>query len=152
VKAAFLIGRIVLGGFYLFNGMNLIVSRAMMVPFAAAKGVPLPGVAIPVAGVFLLVAGLSLLLGWRPLVGIGAIVLFLIPVSFFMHPFWSESGAERLNDTVNFAKNMALLGAALMFAAIPRPWAASVGARAKEPAEPPVDLSARREPRRSAGG
>jgi len=153
MKTAFLIGRIVLGGFYLFNGMNLIISRAMMVPFAAAKGVPLPGLAIPLAGVFLLVAGLSLLLGWRPLIGIGAIVLFLVPVSIFMHPFWSEIGPERLNDTVNFAKNMALLGAALMFAAIPRPWVASVGAsRATESAEPPVDLSARREPRRSAGG
>ena len=153
MKAAFLIGRIILGGFYLFNGVNLIVSRAMVVPLAAAKGVPLPELAIPVAGVFLLIAGTSVLLGWKPLVGIGAVVLFLIPVSFFMHPFWSESGAERLNDTVNFAKNMALLAAALMLAAIPRPWTASVGAsRAKEADVPPVDLSARREPRRSVVG
>ena len=153
MKAAFLTGRIVLGGFYLFNGINLLLSRATMAGFVAARGVPLPQVAVPAAAVLLLVAGCSFLLGWRPLVGIAATVLFLIPVSFFMHPFWSESGAERLSDTVNFAKNMALLAAALMFAAIPRPWTASVEARREErPAAPPIEFYPRREPRRATGG
>ena len=49
---------------------------------------------------------------------------------------WSETGAARMNDTINFLKNVALLGAALMFAAIPRPWAASVDAGAKRTHEP----------------
>jgi putative oxidoreductase len=150
MKTAFLIGRIVVGGFYLFNGVNLVLSRAMVVPFAAAKGVPLPELAVPAAGALLLIGGLSILLGWKPVVGIGAIVLFLIPVSIYMHPFWSENGAQRLNDTVNFTKNLTLLASALMFAAIPRPWIAGVDASRGESI--PGDLTARREPRRATGG
>jgi putative oxidoreductase len=130
VKVAFLIGRIVVGFFYISNGVNLFLHRAMTVGYATARGVPYPALAVPVAAAFLVIGGVSLLLGWRPLVGISAIVLFLIPVTYFMHPFWSESGAERMNDTVNFMKNIALLGSALMLAAIPRPWVASVEAGA----------------------
>lgn len=145
MKASFLIGRLIVAGFYLFNGVNLLANSAKTAVYAAAKGVPFPGVAVPVAGAFLVVGGLSLLLGWKPAVGIGAIVLFLAPVTIYMHPFWSESGAERLNDTINFTKNVALLGSALMLAAIPRPWAASVDAgRSEESATLPEPRELRR--------
>jgi len=152
VKVAFLIGRIVVGLFYLSNCVNLFLHRAMTAGYAASKGVPYPAIAVPVAAAFLVVGGLSLLLGWRPSIGIGAIVLFLIPVTFYMHPFWKEAGAERLNDTINFTKNIALLGSALMFAAIPRPWAAGVESGSTRRDEIPVDLASSREERRSARG
>ncbi len=126
MKLAFIVGRILVGFFYLSSGINLFMHLPGMTGAAAAKGVPDPSLAVPVAAALLVLGGLSLLLGWRPLVGVGAIVLFLIPVTLLMHPFWSESGAEKLGDTINFMKNFALLGAALIFAAIPRPWAASV--------------------------
>ncbi len=151
MKTAFLTGRIIVAGFYLFNGANLLLNASKTAVYAAAKGVPFPGVAVPVAGAFLLVGGLSLLLGWKPSVGIGAIVLFLAPVTIYMHPFWSESGAERLNDLVNFTKNVALLGSALMLAAIPRPWAASVDAGSERGEQPPVEMAARREQRVARG-
>jgi uncharacterized membrane protein YphA (DoxX/SURF4 family) len=55
-------------------------------------------------------------------------VLFLVPVSFFMHAFWSDgTAATRTADMVNFTKNMALLGSSLMFLAIPEPWPYSLG-------------------------
>jgi uncharacterized membrane protein YphA (DoxX/SURF4 family) len=123
----------------------------MTVGYAAAKGVPFPEIAVPVAAAFLVVGGVSLLFGWRPAVGIGAIVLFLAPVTIYMHPFWSEAGTEKINDMVNFTKNVALLGSALMFAAIPRPWIASVDAASSRVEQPPAEMPARREQRRSAG-
>lgn len=138
MKAAFLIGRIVVGGFFLFNGVNQFLHLRAVAGAAAGKGVPLPDLAIPAAATLLLVGGLSLLLGWKPAVGIAAIVLFLTPVSLYMHPFWKEAGAARMADTVNFTKNMALLGAALMFAAIPRPWPASVESRATGSVPEPI--------------
>jgi len=58
----------------------------------------------------------------------GAIALFLVVVSPFMHNFWASSGMERVNEMVNFTKNMALLGSTLMFAAVPKPWPYSVEA------------------------
>ena len=153
MKVAFLIGRIVVSFFYISSGVNLFLQRARTVGFAASKGVPLPEIAVPIAAAFLVIGGLSLLLGWRPLVGIGTIVLFLVPVTFFMHPFWSESGAERLNDTANFMKNITLLGSALMLAAIPRPWVAGVerSRSTSRHREIPQDVSARREQRSARG-
>jgi putative oxidoreductase len=120
--AAFLIGRLIFGGFFFANGLNLLMSLGMSIHFAAAKGVPLPEVAVPIAGLLILFGGASILLGWQPELGITAIVLFLVPVTFFMHNFWAVTGAERMAEIANFTKNIALLGATLMYTAIPRPW------------------------------
>ena len=147
MKTAFLIGRIALGGFFLYNGVNQFVHRAMMAGFAASKGVPFPQLAIPAAGILLLIAGLSFLLGWKPVLGIAAITAFLIPVSIYMHNFWNETGAARSADMINFTKNMALLASAWMFAAIPRPWIAGVESR-----RPTTVLPAEYPPRRAATG
>lgn len=144
MKTAFLIGRIIVGAYFLYNGVSQFLHLGMMESAAAAKGVPLTPLAIPLAGLLLLVAGFSFLSGWKPAVGIAAIVLFLVPVSFSMHPFWREAGAQRMAGTVNFTKNMALLGAALMFAAIPRPWAASIAAGRRETEVPREPIPHRR--------
>ena len=151
MRTAFLTGRLVVAGFYLFSGANLLLHSAKTAVYAAAKGVPFPEVAVPVAGAFLLVGGLSLLFGWKPSVEIGAIVLFLAPVTIYMHPFWSETGAAQMNDMVNFTKNIALLGSALMLSAIPRPWVASVDASLEHGEQPPVEMAPRREQRSARG-
>ena len=79
------------------------------------------------AGILLLLGGLSILFGIYPYVGIVMLVAFLLPVSFMMHNFWTLADPQlRMADKVNFMKNMALLGAILMFLAIPLPWALSV--------------------------
>ena len=79
-------------------------------------------------GLLLAIAGVTLILGVFPRLGVAALVLFLVPVSFFMHAFWSDTNpAARMADMVNFTKNMALLGSSLMFLAIPEPWPYSLG-------------------------
>jgi hypothetical protein len=46
-----------------------------------------------------------------------------------MHDFWRiEDPNQRMNDMVNFAKNMALLGAALALMGVEEPWPASLPA------------------------
>ena len=125
---AFLVGRLIVGGYFIFNGLNHFLSYPMFVQAAASKGVPLPEIAIPVSGALLLFGGASILLGWLTDYGIAAIVLFLAVVSPYMHDFWAQSGMERMNQMINFTKNMALLGSTLIFAAVPKPWPYSVGA------------------------
>jgi uncharacterized membrane protein YphA (DoxX/SURF4 family) len=47
-----------------------------------------------------------------------------------MHNFWAiTDSAQRMADMINFTKNLALLGGALMMVAIPTPWPYSVDAR-----------------------
>ena len=130
MAGAFLIGRLIVGAFFIYHGVNHFLSLAMMAQFAAAKGVPLPEVAVAGAGLLILFGGTSILLGWRPELGVAAITVFLLGVSFPMHNFWAISDpAQRVNEMVNFTKNMALMGATLMLVAIPQPWPYSVEAR-----------------------
>jgi putative oxidoreductase len=55
-------------------------------------------------------------------------VPFLLGVSFQMHSFWKMDDAQMKQiDMINFTKNMALIGALLMFLLLPHPWPISLG-------------------------
>jgi uncharacterized membrane protein YphA (DoxX/SURF4 family) len=123
----FLIGRIIYGGFFVMSGIRHFTSLGQMAQYAASRGVPLPELAVIVTGLLLLAGGLSVLLGAWPAWGVLCLVVFLVPVTFIMHGFWADTDAQmRSMNQIQFYKNMALLGAALMLLEIPRPWRMSV--------------------------
>ena len=127
MKAAFLIGRLVFGGFFLYNGINHLRNRKSLAQYASGKGVPKAEAAVTATGILLAIGGTSLLLGVKPKSGAAAIIGFLAGVSPIMHDFWkAEDPNQRMNDMINFVKNMALLGAALAMMGIEEPWPASV--------------------------
>ena len=127
MKAPFLIGRIIFGGFFLYNGINHIVNRKQMAPYAGAKGVPEPEWAVMLSGIPILIGGASIALGIKPKIGAAAILAFLGGVSPIMHNFWaSEDPNQRQADMIHFAKNMALAGGAIALMGIEEPWEASV--------------------------
>jgi uncharacterized membrane protein YphA (DoxX/SURF4 family) len=69
-----------------------------------------------------------MLLGLYPVVGIILLIIFLLGVSFQMHNFWKVADAQMKQiDMINFTKNMALVGALLMFLPLPHPWPMSLG-------------------------
>ena len=123
----FLVGRILLGGYFLYNGINHLLALGSMAQYAGIKGVPAPELAVLGTGLLLLVAGASILLGLFPTVGIACAALFFIGVTPMMHNFWAVPPEQQMGEMVNFTKNVALLGATLMLAGIPEPWPASVG-------------------------
>ncbi len=87
----------------------------------------MPEAAVTVSGALLTLGGASILLGVKPKVGAAAIVGFLAGVSPVTHDFWRvEDPNQRMNDMINFGKNIALLGGALALMAIEEPWPASV--------------------------
>jgi len=124
---AFLIGRILVGLYYLFNAFNHFKSLDMMAGYAGSKGVPAPKLAVAGSGALLAIGGLSILTGFEPRLGVAAIVLFLVPVTLTMHQFWKvQDPTQKMGEQVNFMKNVALLGSTLMFLVIVRPWPYSV--------------------------
>jgi uncharacterized membrane protein YphA (DoxX/SURF4 family) len=127
MKAPFLIGRLLFGGFFLYNGINHLKQRKNLAMYAQSKGVPNPEIAVTLSAVPLLIGGTSLLLGIKPKLGALAILGFLAGVSPIMHDFWrNEDPNERMNNMVNFAKNAALAGGALALMGVDEPWEASV--------------------------
>jgi uncharacterized membrane protein YphA (DoxX/SURF4 family) len=127
MKILFLLGRILVGGFFVYSGIKHFMNLNAMTGYTKAAGVPLPEIAVAGTGLLLFVAGFSFLLGYQPLIGIAAAVLFLVPVTLMMHSFWNMEGAARASNLVNFTKNVALLGSVLMFLLIPRPWPLGLG-------------------------
>lgn len=127
MKAPFLIGRILFGGFFLYNGINHLRRRKDMANYTAAKGVPAPEAAVTASAIPLIVGGTSMLLGIKPKWGAMAILGFLAGVSPIMHDFWRhEDPTQRTNEMVNFAKNLALAGGALALMGVDEPWEGSV--------------------------
>ena len=129
MKAPFLIGRILFGGYFLYSGINHLKNREEMAPYAESKGVPKGNVAVALTGIPLIIGGASLLLGIKPKLGAIAILGFLAGVSPIMHDFWrQEDPNQRQNEMINFMKNAALAGGALALMGVEEPWEASVPA------------------------
>lgn len=119
-----LLGRLLLGGYFLHAGYSHFRHRKMMAGYAASKGVPLALPAILGTGILLAAGGLSVLTGYLPYVGLGLLAVFLVGVTPKMHDFWNVTDPmARMGERVNFLKNSALLGAVLMLTAIATPWA-----------------------------
>ena len=84
------------------------------VAYAAAAGVPVANVAVPLAGILALVGGLSVALGFHARLGALALLVFLVPVTLFMHKFWGIADPQQAQmQMINFMKNVALMGAAV---------------------------------------
>ena len=127
MKVAFLFGRLLFGGFFLYNGINHFLQHKTLSQYAGAKELPQPKVAVALSGIALLAGGASILLGIKPKLGALAIIAFLASVSPTMHDFWhAQDPNQRMNDMINFSKNLALLGGALALMAMREPWPASV--------------------------
>lgn len=120
-------GRLIFGSYFLYNGINHFLERKSLVEYARSKGVRIPDAAVAGSGLLILGGGLSILAGAFPKIGAAMISTFLIGVSPRMHAFWREQDPQRrMNEMVNFTKNMALVGASLVAAAHPEPWPWSV--------------------------
>lgn len=127
MKAAFLIGRAIFGGFFLYNGINHFKQQNGLAQYAGSKGIRNPEQAVLASGVLLAAGGASILLGVKPRLGTLAIIAFLASVSPAMHDFWNaRDSGEQQDKMIHFSKNMALLGAALALMGVEE-WPLSIG-------------------------
>lgn len=127
-RVLFVIGRIIVGVFYLYAGVDNIVNVGAKTGYIAAKGIPMPQVTIVLTALLLLIGGLSIITGYKTRIGVAAVVVFLLPVTILMHNFWTvEDPMTRMIEMHSFQSNMALMGSALMFLAIKTPWPFSLG-------------------------
>jgi putative oxidoreductase len=133
MRVPFLLGRLMFGGFFIMSGIDHFKHRKQMAEYAGAKKVPKPEIAVQATGAMLILGGTSILLGIKPKLGTLAVIGFLAGVSPVMHDFWNESAEQRMNDMINFTKNMALAGGAIALMGVEEPWPASVPVLAPKP-------------------
>lgn len=114
-QVLFWVGRILLGGFFLFNGLNHFIGLQNLSGYAASKGVPAPTLAVIVTGLLLAVGGLAILFGRYVQIGLWALVIFFVFVTPWMHGFWAvQDPQQRMVEMIMFLKNVALLGSVLL--------------------------------------
>ena len=126
--AALVIGRLIVGGVFLWAAVDNLLELDSKSGYAASKGVVAPTALVTIASLLLLAGSISILVGFRPPLGVAAIVLFLVPVTLMMHNFWALTGLEQILELHNFQGNVIMLGSAVMFLGIPRPWPFSIDA------------------------
>ena len=113
--AIYLLGRIIFGAYFVYSGFNHFKNEKNMTMYAKSKGVPSPRVAVLVGGALLILGGLGFILDMDVQLASLALLLFLVPTTFMMHAFWKVSDPmHKMSETINFTKNLALIGALLM--------------------------------------
>jgi putative oxidoreductase len=111
-----ILGRILFGGYFIFNGYNHLANSKMMIGYAQSKKVPMASIAVPVTGIMLIAGGLSFIFNFHAFSGALLLIIFIIPVTFIMHNFSKiQDPTQKMGEMVNFTKNLALLGALIMF-------------------------------------
>lgn len=116
----FILGRLLMGGYFVLSGFSHFKNHTMLTGYAASKGVPMSSYAVWLTGAMLVLGGLGIVFWLYVPIAILLLVVFLLVVSFMMHKFWMITDQmSRMSEEVNFKKNMALLGALLIILAIP---------------------------------
>ena len=101
---------ILLGLFFMLNGVNHLFNTHIYEEYAHKRGLISPRLMVRISGVALIFGGLSLMSNFAMIFGIIGLSIFLIIASFTIHKFWQESETEmRMFEGMHFAKNMAIL-------------------------------------------
>ena len=120
MEIAFLIGRIVLGGYFLISAVNHYTKTDMLAGYAQMRGVHAGRGAVLFSGLFLVLGGLGVLLGVWTDIALALLIIFLVAVSIRIHHFWTDTDPnQKMSEMINFTQNMALIGALLMLYMVP---------------------------------
>lgn len=113
-----LAGRILLALIFVMAGFNKITGFAGTAGYIASKGLPMAEVLTVLTIIIELGGGLLIMVGWQARWAATAIFLFLIPVTFIFHAFWTVADPQaQYMDMLMFMKNLAIMGGMLMIVA-----------------------------------
>ena len=111
---SFVIGRSLLGIYFIGPGLSKIFSYAATLALMKAKGVPFSSILLPATIIIQIFGGLLLILGRN--LREASLILFVltITINIFIHNFWTLSGdPTQAHEVQNFVKNLAI-GAGLL--------------------------------------
>lgn len=123
----FIVGRVLFGGFFVISGWAHFKNLKSMTGYAQYKKIPMAKLAVICTGLLMLFGGLGVVFGVFVEWALMALVVFLVPTTLLMHKFWEVTDpTQKMTETIQFKKNLALLGAVLMLFTLATPWAMSL--------------------------
>ena len=101
---------ILLGLFFILNGINHLYNTHILAEYAHRRGLVSPQLMVRISGIALIFGGLSLMTGFLKIYGIIGLSIFLVVSALTIHQFWREAEREMwMLEVTHFAKNAALL-------------------------------------------
>ncbi len=125
-----LVGRILLGLFFVIAGFEKITGFQGTVGYIQSAGLPLPQLGAIIAILIELGGGLMLVFGFYTRWAAYALAAFSLVAGFLFHGFWAVPEAQKMGQFINFWKNVTIAGGMLVLAAF-GPGSISVDARRK---------------------
>lgn len=114
VSALAVIGRLLLGGAFVFAGLRNIANTKLLSSIMTARGVPQAGLVLWVGIVLQIVAGLMLVVGFHATYAAAALIVFLIAGTLMFNNFWDHQGPDRASRINGVVSNVALAGSFLL--------------------------------------
>ena len=108
-------GRTMMALIFLMSAVgNKIPNFNGVAQYMAGEGVPAPKVLLAGAIAFLLVGSVSLIVGYQARIGATLLLVFRAAATYYFHDFWTfTDAAERQQQTIQFMKNLSMMGAML---------------------------------------
>ena len=101
---------LVLGLFFVLNGLNHLVNTHVYRKYATKRGLIHPTFMVRISAVVLILGGASLVIRQWMEWGLAGLALFLILASVMVHRFWGEQDRDsRLSEGMHLAKNILIL-------------------------------------------
>ena len=113
-KLSYPLARAFLGALFFISGITKIIGFGYVAGWMTGSGLPLASLLLAITIVIEIGGGLMLITGWQARWSALVLALFLIPVTFVFHAFWSADAASFQNQLTQFLKNLAILGGMLL--------------------------------------
>lgn len=120
-----LAGRLLLAYIFVMSGWGKLMGFAGTAGYMASKGLPMVEVLLVGAIIIELIGGLMLAVGWKARWAAWAIFLFVLIISPIFHAFWAVPAEEVRMQTIQFNKNLAIMGG-MLYAAFMGPGRLSI--------------------------
>ena len=112
-----IVGRLLLGGFYVYGGAIHFFEIPKLVERMSARGVPLPFLTLMVGSVFQAAVGISFIVGFHTSCAAYGLIAFTIIASLMFLNFWDMQDPARTVARNNLISNVALIGGLFIAAA-----------------------------------
>jgi putative oxidoreductase len=117
-NACLLLGRLLLGLYFILPGLQKITAFDAMSQYMASHNVPFIPVLLVVTIVLQISAGAAIIIGYKARLSAFILAGLTLVISLYMHNFWNlPEGGDVAHETQNFVKNMAIMAGLLMVAA-----------------------------------
>jgi putative oxidoreductase len=109
-----LLGRLAMGALFVPAGYRHLTNLSGFAQYLGGHGLPGPAMAWAIVGAFVEFFGsLAVLIGFKTRYAALAVIAFTIGATLIGHPFWAASEGQIEPQTINFFKNLAIIGGLL---------------------------------------